>query len=211
MKRILVILALLLTAAPAEAGYKEGELAYRREQWAAAIAELRPLAQKNDPDAAFLLAKMYLEGNGVIPNAVEAMRLYRIAAAKGHVDATVSIGAIYQSGIGYQKNIKLANRWFARAARLGSQYAALLYGASLFQGDTTGQTDLKPDAKTAYKWFRIAATTGSYEKVRDAATAAAAAASNRLSAAEKAEIDKAVATFQPETVGEVGELPELVE
>ena len=206
---LILILALLVPLHAARADYAEGERAYTAKQWVAAIAVLRPLVDAGDERAAFLLGKMYLDGNGVIPNAVEAMGLYRKAAAKGNTDAMISIGAIYQGGIGFKKNAKTANEWYARAARIGSQYAAFIYGVSLFQGDVTEKTDFKPDPAAAYKWFRVAATTGNYPKVKEAAEAAATAASNRLKGVEITRIDNEVLQWQATPNADLGPLPEL--
>lgn len=211
------ILALALFAAalgtapsPARAGFDEGESAYLRKQWIVAIAELRPLVELGDERAAFLLGKMYLDGNGVVPNATEAMRLYRIAAARGHTDAMISIAGIYQGGINFHQNSKLANLWFERAAKLGSQYGAFLYAVSLFEGDRAGTTDFKPNAEEAYRWFRIAATTGAYDKVRDAAKSAAQTASNRLKTVNRNRIDAEVAKWKAADPSTLGPMPEYV-
>jgi TPR repeat protein len=209
MSRLIACLALvLLLASPAaaRADYDAGEEAYNNQQWIAAIANLRPIAESDDR-AAYLLGKMYLDGDGVVPDSETAMKLYRTSAAKGNINAMVSIGAIFQGGIGYARDFKLARIWFKRAAEAGSQFAAFVYATSLFQGDYTGKTDLKPDDAEAYKWLRIATISGNYPKVKEAALAAAAAAANRLKPEEVARLNKAAAAWKPTDISQLGPLP----
>jgi TPR repeat protein len=210
MTRLTAFLALaLLLALPARAAradYDTGERAYNHKEWIVAIANLRPIAETDDR-AAYLLGKMYLDGNGVISDPERAMQLYRIAAGKGNTDAMISIGAIFESGMGYPRDLKLANAWFRRAAVAGSQYAAFLYGMAMFQGDPMGGSGLKGNPAEAYKWFRIAASTGNYPKVKEAAVSAAAAASNRLREIEVKRIEQEVAAWKPVDPFSMGPLP----
>lgn len=209
MPRLLcLILALALALAPraARADYDAGERAYNNQQWIEAIANLRPISETDDR-AAFILGKMYLDGDGVLSNPVEAMRLFRISAAKANTLAMLSIAAIYQQGMGYKKDVRLANEWFRRAAMAGNQYAALFYGVSLFEGDQSGRTDFKSNPAEAYKWFRIAATTGNFPKVKDAAEASANAAAHRLQSVDRVRIDKEVAAWKPVSPYDMGPLP----
>jgi TPR repeat protein len=208
--RFILVPALVLVLSlpvPARADYEAGKRAYESKVWVEAIKELRPLAEAGDDRAQFLLGKMYLDGNGVISSPVEAMRLYRQAAEKNNILAMLSIAGIYQGGIGYPKNAKLVNAWLGRAAQLGDQFAANLYAVSLFQGDVTQKTDLKPDVLGAYKWWKIASGMNTYPHVRDAAAEAAKLAMNRLNSVEIAKAEKEAAAWKPADPASLGPLP----
>ncbi len=72
-----------LTAAPAWAGFDEGEAAYRRGDYATAIREWRPLAKQGVADAQHNLGLMYYYGKGVPQDYAEAMGWWSKAAEQG--------------------------------------------------------------------------------------------------------------------------------
>ena len=86
--RLGMVLALLLMMmvflVPAWAGMEEGEAAYARGDYAAAVRECQPLAEEGNPAAQLLLGKMYLEGRGVPRDTVQAEIWFILAAASGN-------------------------------------------------------------------------------------------------------------------------------
>jgi len=56
--------------------------------------DLRALAEKGDPKAQFRMALAYQKGRGVAPDMEEAVRWYRLAAAKGHAASQNNLGLI---------------------------------------------------------------------------------------------------------------------
>jgi TPR repeat protein len=68
---------------------------------------------------------MYLLGDGVEANPVEALKWYRSAADYGDSNAQGSLGVLYEHGVaGLSADARLAARWFAIAAKNGNERAA---------------------------------------------------------------------------------------
>ena len=99
VKRALFALVLLgalahALAGPARAGLDEGVAAYVRGDWAAALREFRPLAEKGEADAQSTLGLMYSKGQGVAQNYAEALKWYRRAADQGLALAQFNLGVM---------------------------------------------------------------------------------------------------------------------
>ena len=127
----LALLAAAAVAAPASADVRSGVEAYQRGDYAAAIREWRPLADRGDPDAQFNLAQAYKLGRGVPANLDTAMGYYRKAALQNHGEAEALLGLLlFQNG-------KRADAmpWLAKAAARGDAAAQYVYGTALFNGD----------------------------------------------------------------------------
>jgi len=121
LRLVAILYGLALTCAgayagPALAGYEEGMEAFSRGDYATAFDELRPLADKGDPNAQFTLGFMYDYGQGVRRNAIEAIWWYRKAAEQGSAVAQFTLGGIYESGRGAPKDLIAAYRWYSLAA-----------------------------------------------------------------------------------------------
>lgn len=69
---------------PAYAGLKEGETAYKHQDYVTALKELTPLAQQGDAKAQFYLGLMYAAGKEVAQDNKQAIVWYRKAAEQGH-------------------------------------------------------------------------------------------------------------------------------
>lgn len=74
---------LLAAAAPAAADYYDAVVAYERGDFAAARADLEPLAASGDPRAQLLFGRMHAAGQGVLQDFVRAHALFNLAAAAG--------------------------------------------------------------------------------------------------------------------------------
>lgn len=85
MKRIVVAALLALAGAPlsAIAGLDEGQSAIERRDYATALKEVRPLAERGNSEAQFLLGQMYTYGWGVPKDQQAALRWYAEAANRG--------------------------------------------------------------------------------------------------------------------------------
>ena len=85
MKRVLLgaVLALALSG-PALADFAEGAAAYRRGDFATALKEWLPLAQSGDVAAANNVGLIYVNGEGVKQDFVEAAKWFRSAAERGN-------------------------------------------------------------------------------------------------------------------------------
>lgn len=112
----------------AYAGYNEGVHAYISKDYAAAMRELTPLAQKEHRESQYLLGLMCYTGQGVPQNYKQASTWLGKAAAKGQSDAQYLLGTMYYSGKGLPQDYKQAAAWFAKAAQQGHADAQHLLG-----------------------------------------------------------------------------------
>ncbi len=117
MRRIFAALIVLVgSLAPASAGMEEGVGAYQRADYAAAIREFKPLAEKGDPKAQFLLGEIYGQGQGIKRDLEKAARWYREAAMQGHTAAQAILGGLYAAGLGVPRDFGRAYYWLIIAA-----------------------------------------------------------------------------------------------
>lgn len=121
----------LLGALPAQADVRTGVDAWTRGDYAAAIREWQPLADKGDADALFNLAQAYKLGRGVRQDLARAEDLFGKAAAQGHIQASDNYGLLlFQRGQRAQ-----ALPYVTAAADRGDPRAQYLLGISHFNGD----------------------------------------------------------------------------
>ena len=120
-----IILALLITclAAPAWADYQAGMDAYGRADYAAALRELRPLAEQGDSGAQFYLGLLYENGDGVPRDFVKARQWYEKAAAQGEAKAQFYLGMQSSFGQGGPMDLVQAYMWYSLAAGNGNAHA----------------------------------------------------------------------------------------
>ena len=81
-----------------------------------ALETLKPLADKGDPNAQFNLGAMYASGRGVQSDPREAVRLYRLAAAKNHLGAMNNLAYMLKTGTGTAKDEREALKWYEQIA-----------------------------------------------------------------------------------------------
>ena len=83
------IFALVLLVIPAQAqDYDTGLAAYMRGDYATALQEWRPLAERGDAEAQFNLGLMYARGHGVAQDYITAHVWFNIAASNGNTKAS---------------------------------------------------------------------------------------------------------------------------
>jgi TPR repeat protein len=132
VKTMLTMLGLLLSMVSmnASAGLDEGRSAALKGDYATAIREWKPLADKGDPDAQYNMGLLYAYGDGVPLDYVQAATWYRKAADQGVSDAQLNLGVMYYNGKGVPFDKSQARYWLRRAAKGGDQKAAdILYRA----------------------------------------------------------------------------------
>lgn len=127
--------AALLAAAPASADVKSGVDRWMRGDYAGAIAEWRPLADRGDADAQFNLGQAYKMGRGVTASSAVAQSWYEKAARQGHEQAQVNVGLLLYNNGRRQE----AMPWIRKAADLGDPRAQYILGTELFNGDLVGK------------------------------------------------------------------------
>ena len=154
MVRRFAILAIALSvlAPPAWASFDIGWYAYTAGDYETARLEWVPLAEDGDIRAQFQLGVMFEKGKGVEPDAVEAVRWYRMAADQGHAPAQTSLATFYYSNKGVKHDHAEAVRWYQKAADQGNADAQYLLGALYFRGHGIARDVIK-----AHMWFSLAA------------------------------------------------------
>ena len=161
----------------------------RPDYQARTIATLKTKAEKGNAQAQFLLAKRYLEGEGVPVNLTESFHWFHKAAEQGHTEGECQLGVRYVQGEGTPKDYEAGIDWFRKAAAQGNadaQYnlgflfenglgvkrdlaeAAIWYQRAGEKGHVLAQNELglicfsfRKDYAEAAQWFRRAAEQGS--------------------------------------------------
>ncbi|MBC7367261.1 MAG: SEL1-like repeat protein [Undibacterium sp.] len=113
---------------------------------------LRSRAESGDPDALNALGNAYANGQGVAQDYSEAVRLYELAAAKGHAPALFNLGMMSELGRGTPADLTAAFKRYLRAAELG--FAAAQFNVGNMYANGIG---VKRDFFEAALWFRQAA------------------------------------------------------
>ena len=158
MPRVALVAAfvVLVACAPARAGYDDGLKSFKNGDYAAALRELRPLAEEGNADAEAKLGNMYMQGKGVKQDFTTAMRWLKQAAADGDVAvAECDIGRLYYNGAGVERDYARSARWFQRAADQG--YAEAQIGLGTLSEYGLG---VPKDYVRAYMLFQLASKAG---------------------------------------------------
>ena len=146
-----LILASAVSNAAAQDALADGMAAYRNGDYARAIELWRPLAEKGDVTAQYLLGNMYADGKGVTRDDKAALLWFQRAAEKGDAAAQYNLGVSYASGAGTLQNDAEAAKWFRRAADQGMAFAQLNLGLLYAAGRGVPQ-----DNVVAMTWFQLA-------------------------------------------------------
>ncbi len=117
-----------------------------------ALKELRPLIQKNDPNAQFLMGMLYDAGHGVPQDHAVAASWYRKAAEQSHPTAQLFLGILYYSGTGIGQDYKQAAHWFQAPADNGNDQAQFYLGSMYARG-----AGVNKDDSQAIEWLKKAA------------------------------------------------------
>jgi uncharacterized protein len=158
----------LLLALPAAADFADGWEAFKKGDYATAVKEWKPVAERGDTKAQLSLAAMYSNGQGVAQDQEEAGRWYRRAAVLGDSDAQFALALRYWNGEGVERDDKEAVRWFRLAAGQGDPEAQLRVGLCYRSGIGTTQ-----DHVLALMWLTLAGRHGEKRATGIATTLAA--------------------------------------
>ena len=153
--RTLLVIATLLCCNVAVAGLKEGYEALSRKDYAKAIKEYRPLAERGDPEAQYRIGRMYEFGTGYPQDKAQGIAWLRKAAAQGHADAQQELGFVYATGDGVKQDDVQAVEWFRKAATTGDATAQYNLGLLYAKGQGVGK-----DYAQAIAWWRKSAVQG---------------------------------------------------
>jgi TPR repeat protein len=90
--------------------------AYGRGDYATALREWQPLAERGHADAQYNLGMLYNFRKGVPQDFATARQWYEKAAAQGHAGAQNNLGGLYEFGHGVTRDDVLAYMWYHIAA-----------------------------------------------------------------------------------------------
>jgi TPR repeat protein len=109
--KLLLAVAILMGCAACSNHFRQGVEAYKKGDFATAMKELRPLAEKGNAAAQNYVGFMYDNGEGVPVDYVLAAQWYRKAADQGFEIAQHNLGLLYGNGLGVQKDWVQALKW----------------------------------------------------------------------------------------------------
>src|SRR6202044_2288505 len=112
----MLLTAAALGSADAAPSLRQGVAAMARQDYAAAVAFLSPLAQNGDPAAQAYMGYLYAIGRGVPQDYTQAAIWYRRAAEQGHPGAQFELGLLYDKGQGVPQDNTEAEKWLILAA-----------------------------------------------------------------------------------------------
>ena len=144
-----------MNAVPVKADFQAGLAAYNAGDYATALKEWQPIAERGDANAEYNLGLLFARGQGVAQDYQKAAEWYQKAAEQGVAAAQYNLGVMYANGQGVGQNAREAANWFQKAAEQGITGAesslAELYSEK--EGPFQNFTE-------AEKWYRKAAEKG---------------------------------------------------
>jgi TPR repeat protein len=111
--------------------------------------------QTTNAEEQYELGIKHLNGDGVLQNYEEAVKMFRLASEQGLAKAQNRIGHMYDTGTGVAQDKDEAVRWFRLAAEQGHATAQFNLGLMYVEGTGVTQDDDK-----AVRWFRLAVKQG---------------------------------------------------
>ena len=155
----------LLAAAPAARAEADPEFtaakrAYDASEFAEAAKLVRPLAEKGNPRAQFLMGQMRFFGLGMERDDARAAQWYGMAARAGSTEAQYRLGYLHATGQGVGYSAAAAERFWIAAASKGHRGAIVALADFYHEG-----LYRKEDETLARRWLNRAAMTGDIESM----------------------------------------------
>ena len=113
---LFVFLALVLSGPASAADFQAGLEAAERGDYATALKEWRPLAERGDTFAQYNLGRMYYYAKGVTQDYAAAVQWFRLAAEQGDALAQYNLGVMYGNKNGVSQDYVQAHMWLNIAA-----------------------------------------------------------------------------------------------
>jgi len=145
-----IAVVLLMAATPLLADFNDGLVAYRKQDYATALRQWRPLAEQGNADAQYRVARLYHRGLGVARDdaraaawyleaarrghAKQAVRWYTKAAEQGRAVAQANLAGMYAEARGVERDLGVAARWYRKAAEQGNAEAQYRLGTMFDHG-----------------------------------------------------------------------------
>lgn len=163
---ILVPLAAGAASAPSQEAYDEGVEAWEANQPEAAAEAFQRAAELGSDEAAFRLAMLYEDGEGVTQDLERAIDWYHRAAEAGNEKAQFNLGRLYARGSGVERDISEAAHWYEQSALEENPHAQFTLGLMYFHGES----ELERDLVAAYRWLTLAVLNFNTNHFRDNAS-----------------------------------------
>jgi len=152
-----VTIFVVLASAPAIAqDFNKGVAAFQSGDYATALKNWMPLAEKDDAEAQRNIGIMFQQGLGAPQSDVEAAHWYRRAAENGHARAQQNLGVMYEEGAGVLQDYSEAVKWYRKSAEQGNVNAKINLGVLYEQG----VPGFPRDVLQAHMWYNLAAAQG---------------------------------------------------
>src|ERR1700760_4547990 len=120
---------------------------------------MKELLRRTEQNRQFLLGYNLAFENGTKRrNWNNIIALWRSAAHNGHKRAQFYLGTCYDFGLGIEKDVHDAFKWYMKAAKQGHMESQYNIGYFFREGEV-----VKQNLKKAVKWFKQAAEQGDTE------------------------------------------------
>jgi len=143
---------------PADPGFAAAKRAYDTGEYLEAARLVRPLADRGDARAQFLMGQMLFFGLGMERNDAQAATFYGLAAQAGNTEAQYRLGYLHATGQGVAYDASAAERYWIAAASKGHRGAIVALSDFYHEG-----LYRKEDEVLARRWLNRAAVTGDIE------------------------------------------------
>ena len=119
------------------------------------LKDIIRLSKLGDKDAQYNLGTAYAKGMGVPIDKAKALKLWVLAARKGHVLAQCNAGIAYQYGHGVDIDLVESIKWYKRAADQGLPSAQFIIGSMYlnFENKLINKSE-------GFRWIELAANNG---------------------------------------------------
>ena len=118
------VLAAVATVVASAQDFDVGLKAYENKDYATALKEWHPLAEKGHARAQFVVGLLYYDGKGVPQDYAEALNWFQQSADRGYARAQYNLGEMYATGQGVKRDYMLAYKWLNLCAAAGTENCA---------------------------------------------------------------------------------------
>ena len=146
--------------------YEDGDVAFRKKNYEAALQHWRPAASAGHAGAQFGVATLYYGGLGVVIDYDQAFEWCTKAADQGLPPAQYMLAAMYRDGKGVGQDPATAVSLFRKAAEQDVRGAQYSIGLMYFTGE-----GVAADNDEAYYWLSLAASGSDKEHAQLRSTA----------------------------------------
>ncbi len=163
IRSILAAGLVALAAVPGGAGAKsdtthllnQGSAAFKAGNYKEAFRLWSAGARQGDPEAAYNLGLLYLNGQGVKQDDAAAAGQFMIGAIVDKADSQCNLGLLYLTGRGVRQDDVTAFNWISRAAEKGNAACQFSLGLMYDLGKAVAT-----DKAKAIEWYRKSAENG---------------------------------------------------